>query len=144
MALSRPTAGISLQLSFLFLVGVLVPGSMGVREDRLHMPPAKLDDFPDEAGVSSNPFVSGVDGYHSYRIPSLLHLSNGHMLLFCEGRKLSSADHDWNDVLTRRSTDGGESWGDLQIVHSESTVDKHVTIGNPARGPLWRMLDLAS
>ena len=77
-------------------------------------------------------FENGVGGYHAYRIPSMLTLSNGDLLLFCEGRKLSSSDHDWNDVLTRRSTNGGETWGPIVVVHSESAPGKHVTIGNPS------------
>ena len=48
--------------------------------------------------TNSTPFVSGEDGYHTYRIPSLARLPTGELLLFAEGRKLSSADHDWNDV----------------------------------------------
>ena len=80
----------------------------------------------------TNPFVSGTDGYHTFRIPSLLRLSSGDLLLFAEGRKLSSADHDWNDIVTKRSTDQGMTWGPLELVHSESNSSTHITIGNPA------------
>jgi hypothetical protein len=87
---------------------------------------------PTPATVSSNPFISGKDGYHTYRIPSLVQLENGNLLLFAEGRKFSSSDHDWNDIVMKRSTDSGRTWGAMSIVHSESTPSHHITIGNPA------------
>src|SRR3954469_11344385 len=34
-----------------------------------------------------NVFISGADGYHSYRIPALIVATNGTALAFCEGRK---------------------------------------------------------
>eukprot|EP00937_MAST-01D_sp_MAST-1D-sp2_P002768 g2768.t1 len=77
-------------------------------------------------------FTSGADGYHTYRIPSLVTATNGDFLLFAEGRKESSSDHDWNDIVLKRSSDNGKTWGPMQIVYSESSAAKHVTIGNPA------------
>ena len=35
-------------------------------------------------------------------------------------------------MLSRRSVDGGRTWGPIQVVHSESTPSNHVTIGNPS------------
>ena len=32
-------------------------------------------------------FVSGQDGYHTYRIPALIVTPDGSILAFCEGRK---------------------------------------------------------
>ena len=61
----------------------------------------------------SQPFVSGVGGYHSYRIPAMVTLprktatGEPELLAFCEGRKLNCDDVDWNDIVMRRSTDGG-------------------------------------
>ena len=43
-------------------------------------------------------FTSGRDGYHTYRIPSLVKLLNGDLLLFAEGRKLSGSARGWNDI----------------------------------------------
>ena len=53
-------------------------------------------------------------------------------MLFAEGRKLSSSDHGWNDVVAKVSSDNGNSWGPMQVVYSESTTDKQVCIGNPS------------
>lgn len=38
----------------------------------------------------------------------------------------------WNDIVMKRSTDAGSSWSKLQIVHTESSSKRHVTIGNPS------------
>ncbi len=75
-------------------------------------------------------FVSGQDGYHTYRIPALVVSKQGTVLAFCEGRKTSSADHGDIDLLLRRSFDGGKSWQETQLVHEEGGAAK-LTIGNP-------------
>lgn len=73
-------------------------------------------------------FVSGQNGYHTYRIPALARTGSGTLLAFCEGRKNSSSDTGDIDLLVRRSTDNGETWGAQQVVWSDSTN----TCGNPA------------
>lgn len=82
--------------------------------------------------LGSSVFISGKEGYHTYRIPAIVSNSGGKLLCFAEGRKLSSADHGWNDIVAKRSEDGGASWQPLQLVYGESTTAKPVTIGNPA------------
>jgi hypothetical protein len=85
-------------------------------------------------------FSSGTDGYHTFRIPAIVQTrQEGVVLAFCEGRKLSSADHGWNDIVMKRSINNGHHWSNLSIVLGESTTAKHVVIGNPAP-----ILDLAS
>ena len=37
------------------------------------------------AAVRSEPYVDGVGGYHTYRIPSLIATADGDLLLFVEG-----------------------------------------------------------
>jgi sialidase-1 len=75
-------------------------------------------------------FVGGQDGYFAYRIPSLITTKVGTLLAFCEGRKTSLSDDGDNDLVLRRSTDGGRTWQKLQLVHEEGG-DAIVTIGNP-------------
>jgi sialidase-1 len=84
-------------------------------------------------------FVSGVGGYHTYRIPALEVTAQGTLLAFCEGRKHSRADAGEIDLLLRRSTDGGATWGETQVV----VTDPGMTCGNPApvldrhTGTIW-------
>ena len=73
-------------------------------------------------------FVSGQNGYHTYRIPAIVRTNAGTLLAFCEGRKNSSSDTGDIDLLVRRSTDNGSTWGPQNIVWS----DGNNTCGNPA------------
>lgn len=85
---------------------------------------------------------SGVDGYHTYRIPALLVTPRQTVLAFCEGRKTGAGDHGDLDLLVKRSPDGGRTWSAHQIVHEEGG-DAKVTIGNPCpvvdrrTGTIW-------
>jgi|APSaa5957512622_1039677.scaffolds.fasta_scaffold03826_8 sialidase-1 len=56
--------------------------------------------------------------YPCCRIPSLVTSSEGTLLAFCEGRQ-SRSDHAENDIVVKRSLDGGDSWSAASIVASE-------------------------
>ena len=87
-------------------------------------------------------FVSGQDGYHTYRIPAALRAANGDVLAFCEGRKTAGGDSGNIDLLMKRSRDGGRTWGPAQVVWD----DEDNTCGNPcpvldeSTGTLWLLL----
>ncbi|MFA5858876.1 MAG: sialidase family protein [Elusimicrobiota bacterium] len=76
---------------------------------------------------STDVYVSKTDGYHTYRIPSLIVAPDGTLLAFCEGRKNSGSDTGDIDLLLKRSTDGGSSW-EKQVVIWD---DENNTCGNP-------------
>jgi BNR/Asp-box repeat. len=80
------------------------------------------------APSANDVFISGMDGYHTYRIPALVVTTNGTVLAFCEGRKNSRSDTGKIDLLLKRSTDGGKTWSPQQIVRS----DGDNVCGNPA------------
>ncbi len=61
-------------------------------------------------------FVSGEEGYDTYRIPALSVTSQGTLLASCEGRKNGRSDTGDIDLVLRRSEDGGATWGGLQTV----------------------------
>mgnify|MGYP006279848967 CR=1 FL=1 len=73
-------------------------------------------------------FVAGEDGYHTYRIPAVIQAANGDLLAFCEGRKESRSDAGDIDLVMKRSTDGGATWGAMQLIYDAGPD----TIGNPA------------
>ena len=72
-------------------------------------------------------FISGNDGYHTYRIPSILVTSKGTVLVFCEGRK--NHRRDWGDIdlLVKRSEDHGMTFSSQSIIWD----DANNTCGNP-------------
>lgn len=75
-------------------------------------------------------YTAGLDGYHTYRIPSQIVTPKGTLLAFCEGCKDDRRDHGDIDLLVKRSEDGGRVWFGQTIVHEEGGAEK-VTIGNP-------------
>lgn len=88
--------------------------------------------FPVRAQTTAKPdtmglFVSGTDGYKSYRIPAIITTNKGTLLAFCEGRKNSAADAGDIDLLLKRSTDGGRTWSAQLVIWNDSTN----TCGNP-------------
>ena len=92
--------------------------------------------------ATTDVFVSGSEGYHSYRIPSLLRTREGTLLAFCEGRKNNRRDHGDIDLVLKRSADGGKTWGPIELVYEEGGT-KEITIGNPcpvvdeSTGTIW-------
>ena len=96
-------------------------------------PPPPPPPPPPALGVSV--FTSGKEGYHTYRIPAIVSGPGGKLLCFAEGRKFSSSDHGWNDIVVKSSADHGQTWSPLRLVWGESSGSSPngwVTIGNPA------------
>lgn len=61
-------------------------------------------------------FVSGTDGYKSFRIPAIVNMPNGNLLAFCEGRVNGAGDYGNIDIVMKRSIDKGKTWSILQVV----------------------------
>ncbi|MFF8989936.1 exo-alpha-sialidase [Streptomyces sp. NPDC014983] len=78
--------------------------------------------------ASSRPYTSGQGGYAAYRIPALVRTGHGTVLAFAEGRRDGSGDSGDIDVVLRRSSDGGCTWGPLAVV----AAGEGDTRGNPA------------
>jgi len=66
-------------------------------------------------------FLGGRDGYPAYRIPALITTQHGSLLAFAEARA-SLRDHAENKIVMRRSTDAGETWGALQVIHGDGST----------------------
>jgi sialidase-1 len=93
---------------------------------------ASADDFP-----TTVVFEGGTGGYPVYRIPTLVSAANGDLLAFCEARQGDDASEI--DLVMKRSTDAGKSWGELQVVQESDDFrdlfddpSVEITIGNPA------------
>ncbi len=67
-------------------------------------------------------------GYACYRIPAIVKTVEGTLLAFAEGRVNDCSDSGDIDLVLKRSTDGGRTWGPLQVIN-EGGGDTH---GNPA------------
>ncbi|MFB6534019.1 exo-alpha-sialidase [Streptomyces noursei] len=67
-------------------------------------------------------------GYACFRIPAIVRTVRGTLLAFAEGRVHDCGDAGDIDLVLKRSTDGGRTWGPLEVVN-HGDGDTH---GNPA------------
>ncbi|NEB05124.1 sialidase family protein [Streptomyces sp. SID13726] len=74
------------------------------------------------------PFRAGHEGYASFRIPAVVRTAAGTLLAFCEGRVEAARDWGHIDIVVKRSTDGGRTWGPLAVAADNGTD----LAGNPA------------
>lgn len=87
-------------------------------------------------------YVSGLDGYHTFRIPACVVTNDGTVLAFCEGRRGSTSDSGDIDLVLKRSLDGGEVWQPMQVVWDDGIN----TCGNPCpvvdreTGTIWLLM----
>ncbi|MGW6195165.1 exo-alpha-sialidase [Kribbella sp. NPDC055110] len=108
---------------------VLVPGRLAAAAllvfTALTAPPAHAGAAPfvDDSVL----FQQKTEGYSCFRIPAVVHATNGDVLAFAEGRVADCGDDGDIDIVLRRSTDGGKTWGPLQVV-SDGNGSTH---GNP-------------
>lgn len=85
----------------------------------------------------------GTEGYQVYRIPSLLVTKAGTVLAICEGRQTPKGNDSGEiNLLVKRSTDGGKTFGPNEIVWA----DGKNTCGNPcpvvdqSTGTIWMLM----
>lgn len=79
------------------------------------------------AAVSA-PFDAFSEGYDCFRIPTLTTTKGGHLLAIAEGRTKTCADVGDIDLVMKRSTDNGRTWGPLHVIRG---ADDPGGFGNP-------------
>lgn len=86
----------------------------------------------------SVPYTANTGGYTAYRIPVLTVAPDGSLLAVAEGRKNSTSDFGEIDIVLRRSTDDGTTWGPQTVVtsHGANTAGNPVVVTDPASGDL--------
>jgi sialidase-1 len=73
-------------------------------------------------------FRQRYEGYACYRIPALIRAKDGTLIAFAEARRNSCSDIGDIDLVMKRSTDNGKTWGALEKIWDDGTN----TCGNPA------------
>jgi len=86
------------------------------------------------------------DGVNWYRIPSLVATPGGGLMATCDRRKGSHADHGHEtDVVMRRSTDDGATWGATVVLASKpgATLHSGASLVNERTGRLFKFYRVA-
>ena len=63
-----------------------------------------------------NLFEAGTDGYAHYRVPAITVSAKGTVLVFAEARKSARGDWGTQDIVMRRSDDGGRTWEPPRVI----------------------------
>ena len=86
-----------------------------------HTPLTAVDDQLIHVDV----FVSGTEGYHTFRIPSVARTADGTLHAFAEGRLTNSSDPGGThiDLVYKRSTNGGKRWSELVLLDRHPDAD---------------------
>ncbi|MCC6679458.1 MAG: exo-alpha-sialidase [Phycisphaeraceae bacterium] len=89
-------------------------------------------------------YNAGDAGYATYRIPAIAITRKGTILTACAGRL--SGFGDWSDINTmfRRSTDGGKTWSEQEIITDDgkNTVDNATFIIDPESDNIYLMYQI--
>jgi sialidase-1 len=86
---------------------------------------------------SSSPFVSSPSHHTWYRIPAIVMNSQGDLLAFAERRDNDGSDDRGDfDIVLRRSTDGGRTWGILRTIADDgaNAILSPAPVVDPATG----------
>ncbi|MFI9719682.1 exo-alpha-sialidase [Streptomyces sp. NPDC052396] len=128
-ATRRTTPLIATSLIATALAGLLLaltPQPMRAMAAGTGQPPAPRPEFEQRVLFKAGQ-EPGFD-YACYRIPAIVTTGKGTLLAFAEGRKDNCGDATDIDLVVKRSTDGGHTWGPLRVVNA-GHGDTH---GNPA------------
>jgi sialidase-1 len=82
---------------------------------------------PLEGPRSTDVYVAGEAGYHTFRIPAVIATQTGTLLAFAEARRSGAGDAGDIDLVLKRSRDDGASWSPLRVVGDNGPN----TFGNP-------------
>ena len=111
----------------LLLVGSLVPGA-GAAPLLQH----------------SDVFISGKEGYSSFRIPGIETAPDGSVIAFAEARKYSAADPGFGrqeiHLVYRRSTNQGATWSPMTVLEAPGefwSAANPATVVDRSNGRLW-------
>lgn len=80
-------------------------------------------------------FAAGDHGYSGFRIPALAVTPGGVVLVAAEARRDNLSDWGHIDLVSRRSTDGGRTWSDLNFLIRQDDLPAEVSAAFSAPEP---------
>ncbi|WP_236787723.1 exo-alpha-sialidase [Amycolatopsis sp. GM8] len=98
----------------------MLRGRAGITAAALALAVGLVLSLPVPSGAASTVvYQEKTEGYDCFRVPAVVQARNKDLLAFAEGRRGGSrfcADAGNIDIVVKRSTDGGHTWGPLQVV----------------------------
>lgn len=87
-------------------------------------------------------FEEGKDGYHSYRIPSIIVSPKGTLIAVCEGRKNGRGDAGDIDLVMKRSFDNGATWTPMTVIDDweDNTTGNPTMVVDAKTGIVWMLI----
>ena len=87
-------------------------------------------------------FVSGTDGYHTFRIPAIETAADGSLVALAEARKYTAEDPGLGrqdiDLVYKRSTDEGRSFSQEKILSTDFAAYSEMTVlPDNSVGVIW-------
>ena len=119
------------------IVVLLALATTGLPSGPIGLPTSRADEPKVERFTVFEP---KADGYASIRIPAILTTPGGTILAFAEGRA-ARADQSENELVLKRSTDGGRTWGPLAVIASErpKSLNNPCVVRDARKGRIWLM-----
>ncbi|ARF58324.1 sialidase family protein [Streptomyces gilvosporeus] len=120
----RAAAGLAALAALVLAVLPTTPAHAAPEADAVAAAPPPANGFSQQVLFKA----AQEKGYSCFRIPAIVKSTRGTLLAFAEGRVHDCGDAGNIDLVVKRSTDGGLTWGPLQIInHGDGN-----THGNPA------------
>lgn len=89
-------------------------------------------------------FISGQDGYHTYRIPAIEAAPDGSLIAFAEARKYNADDPGYGkqdiDLVLKRSSDQGATWSPVTVLEDPGelwSAANPATVVDRTTGRVW-------
>ena len=89
-------------------------------------------------------FISGQNGYHTYRIPAMEAAPDGSLIAFAEARKYNADDPGFGkqeiDLVYKRSTNNGATWSPMTVLEDAGelwSAANPATVVDRSNGRLW-------
>ena len=103
-----------------------------------------LTAFPPAMLTQTDVFVSGKDGYDTYRIPAIETAPDGSLIAFAEARKYNAADPGSPkqdiDLVYKRSTNCGATWSPMTVLEDPGelwSAANPATLVDGSSGRMW-------
>jgi len=127
----------------LTLAALVILTSTACKKGVADQPATDAERKPETEATQTHSYVKifdgGSDGYHSFRIPSIVRTNANTLLAFVEGRMSANKDYGNINVEYKRSTDNGSTWSSMMEVvgAGQGTWGNPTSVVDRNTGRIW-------